>query len=226
MENPGLKPLAVSKKHKVSDASEALQNLYRTKHAKNAGRHTRFVSIMKWVLPFLAVTLLSIAFILPMLEEEQDVISLDYSNITRTDTKLTMNNPKFLSSDQGNQQYTVTADTATQLEATSRRMALVNLQADISLQDGQWISLSAPAGVLDPEKKILDLSGGVNIFSDNGNQISAETIHVIFEEKRFLSPNGLVGHGPLGDISADSFVANQLAGTLRFEGNVKMTLYP
>ncbi len=196
------------------------------RHALRSGRHTRFVSVMKWVLPLAAILLLGVAFIMPGLKGEDDKITLDYSNITHNDNKLTMTKPRFLSSDQGNQQYMVTADSASQESAESSRVELVNMQADITLANGQWFSVSAPKGWLDQEKETLDLVGGVEIFSDDGNQIYAKSARVLLGEKRVLSPDGLSGHGPLGDLSSDSFVANQLTGTLKFEGNVKMTLYP
>ncbi|MEP4192261.1 MAG: LPS export ABC transporter periplasmic protein LptC, partial [Sneathiella sp.] len=138
----------------------------------------------------------------------------------------TMTNPRFLSSDDGNQQYVVTADSARQPDPTSRKVILTNLQADITLQNGQWLSLSAPQGNLDPEAGLLDLDGGIEIFSDTGNQIKTKSAHVRLNEKIIESKEGLKGHGPLGEFEADRLVAQQLRGTIRFEGNVKMILYP
>jgi len=194
--------------------------------ARSAGRYTRFVSVMKYALLIIAVTLIGLAFLIPSMEKEPDTISLEFQSVSDSDQKLTMIKPRYMSSDKGNQQYTVTADSATQEGINSRKIELVNMQADITLKNGHWLSVSAPKGWLDPDSEILDLIGGVEIFSDDGNQIFAKTARVKLNEQRFMSPEGLTGHGPLGDISADSFVANQLAGTLRFEGNVKMTLYP
>jgi len=73
---------------------------------------------------------------------------------------------------------------------------------------------------------MLELSGGIEIFSDTGDQIYAPELTADLNKKTFHSPTGLKSHGPLGNLEADSFVANQMEGTLRFEGNVKMTLYP
>ncbi|MBO6827457.1 MAG: LPS export ABC transporter periplasmic protein LptC [Sneathiella sp.] len=190
------------------------------------GRYTRFVSVMKWALPLLAGILLLIVFLLPALEDEVATISLEYLSVQNEDSQLTMTNPRFLSSDKGDQQYVITADSATQIDPPKRTVALKNLQADITLTDGQWISMSAPDGILDPDTKMLELTGGIEIFSDTGDQIYAPDLNADLNTKTFVSPTGLKGHGPLGDIEADRFVANQTEGTLRFEGNVKMTLYP
>jgi len=98
---------------------------------------------MKWALPLLAGVLLLIVFLLPALEDEVATISLEYLNVQKEDSQLTMTNPRFLSSDKGNQQYVITADSATQIDPPRRTVALKNLQADITLKDGQWISMAA-----------------------------------------------------------------------------------
>lgn len=190
------------------------------------GRYTRFVSVMKWALPAIAVCLLALAFMLPGFVEQPDAISFNYKDVAVKDQKLTMRNPKFLSSDEGNQHYVVTAESATQMDLNSKQITLVKLQADITLKNGQWLSLTAPTGLLDPDAEILDLEGGIEIFSDNGNQIYADNAHVNLKSHVIESPHGLKAHGPMGELVADRLVADQLNGTIRFEGNVKMTLYP
>lgn len=214
------------KKDSQNTNLHAARNSEFRRHAQYTGRHTRFVSVMKWLLPITAIVLIAIAFVIPGLQGEDDTISLEYLKISESDQKLTMTKPRFLSSDKGNQNYMVTADSATQKTTDDKRIELINMQADITLKNGQWISVSAPKGWLNPDTEVLDLTGGVEIFSDNGNQIFAKTAQVTLKEKRVTSPDGLQGHGPLGDLKADSFVANQLTGTLKFVGNVKMTLYP
>jgi len=219
-------PPSASKSRARADILQAARTAAFARNARNSGRYTYFVSVMKWVLPTLAIILIGAAFLIPALEKEPDMISIEYVSIAQNDQKLTMTKPRFLSSDKGNQQYMVTADSATQQTLSSRKVELINLQADITLKNGQWLSITAPKGWLDPDTQTLDLIGGVEIFSDNGNQIYAKSARVKLDEKRVMSPDGLKGHGPLGELEADSFVANSLTGTLKFEGNVKMTLYP
>ncbi len=192
-------------------------------HAK---RYTSFVSIMKLALPAFALILISIVFVLPSLEEKEDAITLEYKQGNVNKQQTTMTNPRFLSSDDGNQQYVVTADQAFQPDPKSKRVILSNLQADITLKGGQWLSLSAPEGTLDPDTGYLDLEGGIEIFSDGGNQLHTKSAHVDLNARTIESKEGLKGHGPLGEFEADRLVAKQLKGTIRFEGNVKMILYP
>ncbi len=209
---------------KISTAASA--NFSAQNRLHQAKRYTSFVSIMKFALPVLALFLISTVFLLPGLEEQEDAITLEYKQEIVREKQTKMTNPRFLSSDDGNQQYVVTADSALQPDPTSRKVILTNLQADITLQNGQWLSLSAPRGNLDPDAGLLDLDGGIEIFSDSGNQIKTKSAHVSLNEKIIESKEGLKGHGPLGEFEADRLVAQQLRGTIRFEGNVKMILYP
>lgn len=190
----------------------------------NSG-YSHFVAIIKFILLGLAILLVSLAFILPNLDKEEG-FTLDYADVTLTDDSLTMKNPRFSASDRSSQHYVVTADTATQKTVDDPLMVLKNLQADITLKSGNWISLSAPEGELDPDTGLLKLFGEINIFSDTGNQLTANSANVDLKKRRIVSPNPITGHGPLGAIEADSLVVDEISGRLRFEGNVRLKINP
>ncbi|MCF8466064.1 MAG: LPS export ABC transporter periplasmic protein LptC [Sneathiella sp.] len=188
-------------------------------------RYSHFVAIIKFILLGLAILLVGLAFILPNLEKEEG-FTLDYADVTLSDDGLTMKNPQYVASDLSDRHYVVTADTATQKKATGSMVILKNLQADITLKSGDWISISAPSGELDTETGLLDLNGEISISSDSGNQMTAQSAKVDLKKRTIHSPNPLKGHGPLGAIEADSLAASQLTGNIRFEGNVKLTINP
>tara|TARA_R110002072_G_scaffold19333_4_gene71671 strand:+ start:538 stop:1215 length:678 start_codon:yes stop_codon:yes gene_type:complete len=193
--------------------------------AKFNARYSHFVSIIKFILLGLAILLIGLAFILPNLDQPEG-FTLDYADVTVSDDGLTMKNPQYVASDINEQQYVVTADTATQKSPTATLVALKNLQADITLTSGDWISITAPEGELNTETGILDLYGKIDIFSDSGNQLAANSARVDLKQQTVVSQNPLKGHGPLGMIEADSLAADQITGNIRFDGNVKLTINP
>ncbi|MAL79046.1 MAG: LPS export ABC transporter periplasmic protein LptC [Sneathiella sp.] len=193
--------------------------------AKFNARYSHFVSIIKFILLGLAILLIGLAFILPNLDQPEG-FTLDYADVTVSDDGLTMKNPQYVASDINEQQYVVTADTATQKSPTATLVALKNLQADITLTSGDWISITAPEGELNTETGILDLYGKIDIFSDSGNQLAANSARVDLKQQTVVSQNPLKGHGPLGTIEADSLAADQITGNIRFDGNVKLTINP
>ena len=188
-------------------------------------RYSHFVAIIKFILLGLAILLVGLAFILPNLDTPEG-FKLDYADVTVSDDGLTMKNPQYVASDINERQYVVTADTATQKTATASLVSLKNIQADITLPNQDWISISAPEGELDTETGVLDLYGEIDIFSDSGNQFSANSARVDLKKRTITSENPLKGHGPLGAIEADSLAADQITGNIRFDGNVKMTINP
>jgi len=192
---------------------------------KETSRYSHFVAIIKFILLGLAILLVGLAFILPNLDKEEG-FTLDYADVIVSDDSLTMKNPRFAASDQSNQHYVVTADTATQKTVDDPLMFLKNLQADITLKSGEWLSLSAPEGELDPDSGLLKLFGEINIYSDTGNELTANSADVDLKKRTVVSKNPIRGHGPLGAIEANRLVADEKSGRLRFEGNVKLKIYP
>lgn len=186
-------------------------------------RYSRFVSWMKVGLPIIAIGLIGYVFIFPKFELSQKV-EIEWADIELDDESLSMINPKFVGSDAQNQQFTVTADKALQSSIGDKEVALLNLQADITLASGRWISIAAPSGKLNPATNILDLSGEISIFSDSGDQLLAQTARIDLKNKRITSDRPLQGHGPLGQIRADSMAADQVSGNIRFTGNVRLLI--
>lgn len=193
--------------------------------AKFSSRYSHFVAITKFILLGLAILLIGLAFVLPNLEKEEG-FTLDYADLILSDDSLTMKNPQFVASDLSNQSYVVTADTATQKTATSSEITLENIQADITLKSGEWLSMSAPEGLINQETGTLRLFGEINIYSDSGDQFTLQSADVDLKQRTIVSSNPVTGHGPLGAIRADRLVADQLSGRLQFEGNVMLTIYP
>ncbi|WP_373088583.1 LPS export ABC transporter periplasmic protein LptC [Sneathiella sp.] len=188
-------------------------------------RYSHFVAIIKFILLGLAILLVGLAFVLPNLDREEG-FTLNYADVTLSDDGLTMKNPQYVASDLSDRQYVVTADTASQKTASASEVTLKNLQADMSLKSGDWISVSAPDGDLNTKTGLLHLYGKIDIFSNNGNQLIAQSADVDLKKGTIESSHPLTGHGPLGAIEADSLAGNQKTGTIRFEGNVKVTINP
>jgi lipopolysaccharide export system protein LptC len=193
--------------------------------AKFSSRYSHFVAIIKFILLGLAILLIGLAFVLPNLEKEEG-FTLDYADLILSDDSLTMKNPQFVASDLSNQNYVVTADTASQKTATSSEITLENIQADITLKSGEWLSMSAPDGVINQDIGILQLFGEINIYSDSGDQFTLQSADINLKQRTIVSSNPVTGHGPLGEIRADRLVAEQLSGRLRFEGNVMLKIFP
>lgn len=136
----------------------------------------------------------------------------------------TMIKPHYQGMDVNNQPYTVLADSATQKDKDTVVMQAV--RADVLRTDGKWLALNAAAGELNTQSKQLALTGGVNMFYDGGYEFRSDHAQVDIQEGSAYGDSPVEGQGPLGTLKADSFSVTDRGKVIRFNGSVKMTLYP
>ena len=122
--------------------------------------------------------------------------------------------------------YTLTAELMSEEDGVEDAVRLTRPQADIMLNDGSWLALSAETGVLVRESELLTLEGGVSFFSDAGYEFRTPRAEINLATKRAHGTEPIFGQGPFGTLSADGFRLENQGKTIFFEGNVRMTFYP
>jgi len=135
-----------------------------------------------------------------------------------------MEKPRYQGVDVHNQPYTIIAERAVQQDANT--VTLETLNADMTQQNGKWLALNAASGVLNMQTKQLALAGGVNLFADGGYEFRTDHAHVDIQKGDASGDAHIEGQGPPGTLTADSFSANSHEHVIRFNGSVRMTLYP
>ncbi len=192
-----------------------------------SGRYSRFVGLMKWLLPLSAVALALLVVVWPYLGGQERGLPLSFTAIkSSTSDKLFMTNARFLGTDDRNQPYTVTADRVIQQAGDQDVVRFVNPKADIQLDNGSWVALTADRGVLRQSSEMLTLNGEVNVFSDTGFEFRTDRAKVDLRTKLASGDAPVVGQGPLGVLNATGFTLDRGGRTIRFKGRVKLVLYP
>ena len=190
-------------------------------------RYSRFVGLMKLMLPLSATALVVIVVIWPYLSGREDGIPLSFASIgIGLDEKVFMTNARYMGSDDKDQPYTVTAESVTEEEGAVDIIHLTKPQADIMLDNGSWLALTADSGVLDRKNQHLVLEGQVNFFSDDGFEFRTRRVEINLASKRAHGEDPIAGQGPFGVLNADSFRLEDQGKTMFFEGHVRMTFYP
>ena len=190
-------------------------------------RYSRFVGLMKLMLPLGATTLIIIVIAWPYLNGRQEGIPLSFASIgLGLDDKLFMTNARFMGSDNKDQPYTLTAELMTEEEGAVDAIRLTKPQADILLNNGSWLALSADSGVLIRRDEQLTLEGGVTVFSDGGYSFSTQRAVINLSTKSAHGDQPITGQGPFGAFSADSFRLEDQGDSMFFEGNVRVIYYP
>lgn len=190
-------------------------------------RYSRFVGMMKVFLPALAATLVIVVIAWPGAFDQDDGFHLSFSQMQADGAdRLSMLNPRYYGTDKENRPFTVTAKEAVQDADDSRQVTLSDLQADMTMSDGTWISMMANQGVYHQATMILRLTGAISIFSDRGYEFHASVADVDFSDGSARSGQPVSGHGPFGSLRADRMQIENRGQRMLFEGNVKMTLNP
>jgi lipopolysaccharide export system protein LptC len=204
--------------------------------AGDVKRYSRFVDIMKKSLAIAAAALLAsvLAYALQPRQQERSRLMVNVQNMAIVNNDLTMTRPRLSGVDSDGNPYIVTADAAAQDIYDSRDARLENVQADLTLKSGAWISASATHGRLHAsaapqhgkhkQSQLLYVSGIVNVYSDNGYEMHTSAADIDFASGTVVGDHAVNGLGPLGTFRADRFRAERDRKTVYLYGNVRMTL--
>jgi lipopolysaccharide export system protein LptC len=186
--------------------------------------YTRFVRIMKVMLPLVALSLIVLVIVYSTSREER--IRVVVQDIGAVDKDRQLVAPRLTGTDGRGQPFTVTAKGATQAPGKTRKLTIDEVTADITMQDKSWVQVGAVQGHLDVEGKTLDLVKSINIYSDKGYECHTDAARYDFGSGLLKGDAPIRCQGPMGVFDAQKFEGLRDPGILRFMGGVKTTYVP
>ena len=188
--------------------------------------YSRFVQTMKFILPALALALVILVIAWPYLQSNDIRFRLNFAALNAGQTEdPSMVNPRYLGVDKDNQAFSITADLARKLTEKGADVELEMPKADIALEDGTWLVLTAENGIFKRLKKTLELTGAVNLFHDSGFEFRTAKAQIDLESGAASGNVAVRGQGPFGDIYAEGFHLTEKGKTIQFTGKSKLTIY-
>ncbi len=190
-------------------------------------RYTRFVVIAKRGLLVAAAVLLAavLAYSLQPRQQNANRLAMSFTRLSVVNNDLAMIKPRLTGVDEEGDPYIVTAEEAIQDRLDAKHARLKNVQGDVTLKDGAWVSGTAPAGVLDAGRKLLTLTGAISAFSDSGNEAHTTAADINMANGMITGTRAVTGQGPLGTFRADRFRIDRDRKLIYLYGNVHMTIY-
>jgi lipopolysaccharide export system protein LptC len=168
--------------------------------------YSHLVTLLKLVLPSVAVGLVAMILLWPQLNPIDQRFRLKPVAVGIEDLEnLRMINPRYVGSDAQNQPYTITADQALQGSGDSNITDLQKPKGDITLNDGTWLSLTADTGTYRKKDQLLDLEGNVNLFHDGGYEILTARAHLDLAKNNAEGNDAVTGQGPDTELSGEGF---------------------
>lgn len=194
--------------------------------ASMLARYSRFVGLMKMVLPASAAALLGLLLVWPNLSSRESAFYLSLGDISFRDVDTqSMQNPRYHGTDNGNLPFSVTADVATQVDPVNSVISLENPAADISRKNGGQIMLNAETGLFRQKDDLLDLIGGVGLYQNDGYELHTDSVRVNVKENTVTGDAPTSGQGPGGTIEGEGVRVWDGGNRIMFTGKTKAVLF-
>lgn len=192
--------------------------------ALQALRYTRFVGVMKRALPAAAFAVIAAVVAFFFVARQPAKVQMGYERLGRIQNDLAMVKPRLTGVDGKGNPFVITADAAVQDAHNVKQVHLKKIEADLTDGKAGWINANAAAGTLDMAAGQLELTGGIDVFSDRGYELHSASVSVDLDKGIVHGHQPVTGHGPMGDLSADMFHFERDTNLLTLTGHVHMTI--
>lgn len=188
--------------------------------------YSRFVQMMKLLLPMAAVVMIIAIIIWPHLSVDSRRFAIGFSNIEISEAKdPSMINARYIGTDNDNQPFSVTADIARQVVDDENSIVLELPKADITLKDRSWLVLTSQSGIYDRPTQYLELNGAVNLFHDSGYEMHTQSAGIDLANGAAEGHEPVRGQGPFGHIESEGFRLIDKGKTIIFTGKTSAQLF-
>ncbi|KAF0118705.1 MAG: hypothetical protein FD149_511 [Rhodospirillaceae bacterium] len=191
--------------------------------ARDHRHYSRFVSLMRILLPGLGILLAGVVAAWPRLNGSSERFSLgsvDRATTGRTEDSSSVVNARYHGTDREHQPFTITAEFAT--ESVLKHLNLTAPKADITLREGAWLAVGAESGRYRHDDKLLELEGNVSLFHDGGYQLHTNTARFDFNDGIVSGDSPVDGQGPFGTVSGEGFRLRDRGRTLVLTGRSRL----
>jgi lipopolysaccharide export system protein LptC len=192
-----------------------------TRDATYRPAYSRLVRRLRIILPTVVVLTVAIVILWPKIRAQ-------FSPPTQTSTEerqAKMVNGRYVGSDSHGRPYTVTYESAQQPPGGGP-IEMVNPTAELTLQNGHWVAVKAAQGRYDQAAGLIDLSGNVELFHDDGYRFMTEKAHVEFNKNLVWGERAVTGRGPRGEVVGRGFRVINNGDAIVITGPARLLLRP
>ena len=190
-------------------------------------RYTRFVALMRWLLPASALALAAAVVVWPHLDVAERATAVDVGTIDPlAGDRPTMTNARFLGADGNGNPYVVTATAVWRKPDGEGPVHLENPRGVMTFDTGVGASFRSDRGVYDRAGRLLEVEANVDVFTDDGYEFHSEYALIDLDNGVARGHFPVVGRGPAGEIRAQGFRIAEGGDRLVFDGRVHLTVFP
>ena len=164
-----------------------------------ARRHIA-ITLTKFLLPALALALLSSIALWPEFDRARDEARQAFRRISSQVDGAQLIDAHYHGLDDKGRPYTLTAATAQKV--SPERVNLTTPKGDITLQNGTWLMLQAKQGVFIQHTNQLDLSHDVTLYRDDGTTLLTASASIDLKNGAAAGAEPVHAEGPFGTLDA------------------------
>jgi len=192
-----------------------------TRDATYGPAYSRLVRRLRIILPTIAVLTVAIVILWPKIRAE----FIPPTQTSTEERQAKMVNGRYVGSDSHGRPYTVTYESAQQPPGGGP-IEMVNPTAELTLQNGHWVAVKAEQGRYDQAAGLIDLSGNVELFHDDGYRFTTEKAHVEFNKNLVWGERAVTGRGPRGEVVGRGFRVINNGDAIVITGPARLLLRP
>ncbi len=164
--------------------------------------YSRAIAIVKVVLPLVALGILSTLFLLSRSGQIGEPLPWSDAELGDLAREERLGNPVYAGLTEDGSELRLTADRLTPVPGKDGIARGETLSARLSRSDGITLDLAAPEGMLDENRHVAELTGGVRIDSSNGYVATMPGARLRTNLSLMESLGPVEAEGPVGTLSA------------------------
>jgi lipopolysaccharide export system protein LptC len=189
--------------------------------------HTRIVGWLKFVLPAIALGIMTLLAVWSQDKKPDKGFRLGTSSLKLEDVAgQRLVNARYTGIDGRDRPFTVTAESLDQADKEADVVDLKEPKADVALSESSWAALSAPRGRYSRKERILRLAGGVSLFHDGGYEFHTARAEIDMGNNAARGDDPVDGHGPFGTLQSSGFRIESGGERIYFTGRAKLVVHP
>ena len=182
----------------------------------NQVRRRVLITLSKWLLPLCALTLLTMIVVWPELDRATEKARLAIRRVAAEVEGGQLVDARYNGLDEKGRPYTVTAAIARQV--SPERIDLTAPNADMTLQNGTWLSLKSMLGAYMQKSNQLDLWQDVVLYRDDGTTLTTSSASIDVKAGAAAGSEPVHVEGPWGTLDAQGFTVIEQGAAIQFLG--------
>ena len=216
-------------KNQMSRDIENIQRRERLTKIAPVRRHfnpaySRIIQKLQIAMPLIAAAIITFIFVWSGFNRYDLVTPQQNAKTSPEMAKNQLLNPRFESSDDKGQPYTLTARQALQGETDQQPMLLEQPRGEMLLNEGHKIAIEANNGEFTQDDRKLLLRGHVRLTHDGGYELKTDELHIDLQNSTASTKTAVQAGGPAGTLEAKGLQGSAKEGTLAFTGPAKLVL--